>query len=437
MRMTEAIAGLYRVGGFETSGHVLTSQNSKKKSLINIISVPFILRIFVSIFFTICFFLFPYQISNEILNQPDLEPFIKILGIYCFLISIDTLIESFLKGLSLFKEISIFQFLCAILMLIIVPISTMRFGLVGAIFSMTCIQLLRVLGQVFILIKDLKGKKLRLKIKRFFYYLFMHLKLGVPVSIPILVAAPTLTYLYSLLSSAESLDAFAQLRVIVAFAFFLTVIPNALLPVFVTAMSNSDDNRDAFLINNFKFIFFVSLICAILVICILPEFNMLVFGKDYILATTGFLIYLHTIILINMTNFFSSHFVSIKKPSVIMLSNLILCFVFLIAGYFLIKSYGLYGFLYAELVAHIFMLMIFVLFAIKEVKNKNLLISIILKMLLIYALFTFFIIFVANIDDMLQRISIALFLTLVLGLLTLITLFSPEDIKKIRSLIPI
>ena len=79
-----------------------------------------------------------------------------------------------------------------------------------------------------------------------------------------------------------------------------------------------------------------------------------------------------------------------------MLSNLILCFVFLIAGYFLIKSYGLYGFLYAELVAHIFMLMIFVLFAIKEVKNKNLLISIILKMLLIYALFTFFIIFVAN-----------------------------------------
>ena len=83
------------------------------------------------------------------------------------------------------------------------------------------------------------------------------------------------------------------------------------------------------------------------------------------------------------------------------------------------------------------MLMIFVLFAIKEVKNKNLLISIILKMLLIYALFTFFIIFVANIDDMLQRISIALFLTLVLGLLTLITLFSPEDIKKIRSLIPI
>ena len=223
---------------------------------------------------------------------------------------------------------------------------------------------------------------------------------------------------------------------IVAFA-FLTVIPNALLPVFVTAMSNSDDNRDAFLINNFKFIFFVSLICAILVICILPEFNMLVFGKDYILATTGFLIYLHTIILINMTNFFSSHFVSIKKPSVIMLSNLILCFVFLIAGYFLIKSYGLYGFLYAELVAHIFMLMIFVLFAIKEVKNKNLLISIILKMLLIYALFTFFIIFVANIDDMLQRISIALFLTLVLGLLTLITLFSPEDIKKIRSLIPI
>ena len=45
-------------------------------------------------------------------------------------------------------------------------------------------------------------------------------------------------------------------------------------------------------------------------------------------------------------------------------------------------------------------------------------------------LYLHFLSFLWQIDDMLQRISIALFLTLVLGLLTLITLFSPEDIKN-------
>ena len=437
MRMTEVIAGLYRVGGFETSGHVLASQNSNQKNLINVISVPLIIRILVSLLFTISFFLFPYQISNNILNQPDLEPLIKILGVYCFLISLDTLIESFLKGFSLFKEVSIFQSSCAILMLIIVPILTMSFGLVGAIFSMTSIQLLRLLGQLFILIKHLKGKKFRLKIKRFFYYLFVHLRLGIPLSIPILVGAPILTYLYSSLSSVESLDVYAQLRVIVAFAVFLTIIPNALLPIFITAMSKSTDNRDVLLSNNFKFTFFVSLIMAILLICILPEFNVLMFGSDYILANSGFLIYLHTIIFLNLINLFSSHFVSIKKPSIVMLTNLMMYFVFVIAGHFLIKSNGLFGFLHAELLANLFMLITIFLFTINEVENKKSFLLIILKMILIYSLFTFFINFVANIDALIQRILAALFLTGVLSSLILVTLFSPLERKKIRSLIPI
>tara|TARA_B100000900_G_scaffold333792_1_gene294961 strand:+ start:97 stop:630 length:534 start_codon:yes stop_codon:yes gene_type:complete len=176
---------------------------------------------------------------------------------------------------------------------------------------------------------------------------------------------------------------------------------------------------------------------AILLICILPEFNLLMFGSDYILANSGFLIYLHTIIFLNLVNLFSSHFVSIKKPSIVLLTNLMMYFVFVIAGHFLIKSNGLFGFLYAELLANLFMLIIISLFAINEAENKNSFLLIILKMIFIYSLFTFFINFVANIDALIQRMLAALFLTGVLSSLILVTLFSPSERKKIRSLIPI
>ncbi|MDB9770279.1 hypothetical protein OAB98_04960 [Gammaproteobacteria bacterium] len=364
--LMEKITGIIRVGGLETSTHVLvaTSDERNNKPTPSLLSVPLLFRLIFCLIFAALFLIFPSYMATNILKQPALIPYMHFFVFTCVAGSIEVLCEGVLKGLNLFKSLSKINVAFALFLLLLMPSMTYFYSLTGAIFAFTFCTVSRSSAIISIALIQSRRVGYVFSFHNFFGVLLKHLKIGLPTWLPVLIVAPVSIYVISLLTSVAGIDDMAYYRVIVTCGVFIQLIPHSLLPGFITVAANESNQEEniSFFHLNLKFTIFISVVSCILLLGIMPLFISIVFGSAYALAVKFFLIYAITMVVINCANIFSSFLVAQKYANALLYSNTSKGILFLITGMYLIPLYGLPGFLMAEFIAFLGALIGYIIF---------------------------------------------------------------------------
>ena len=436
-RLVEKVSSAIRVGGFEASTHVLTASNQTKNVEFNpfIISTPFFLRLGICIFAAGIFFTYPEFIATNILRQVSVTPYMAFLTIAACAAAMEVLSEGILKGLNQFKILSKVNIIFAFLLLIAIALASFFYDIAGSIISLSLCLITRSVIVCAIAMIHAKKAGFRLIPKDSIDVLSQHIKIGLPFYIPVLIAAPVGIYALSLLIDIAGIDDMAYYRVIITCAVFIHVIPQSILPVFITSTANEESPEEnyAFIYSNLKFTILFSTIVSILLIGILPLFISIVFGSEYALAVKYFVIHAITIVLVVIYNIISSYFLAKKKVHFFLFSSIAHSIGFLFASIFLIPRYGLPGFLVAELIAYIICVLVAIITFGKKIELNNKIFIFVLRCLPFGILFILSMFGIDNIELVVLRLSSSLIIAIFLALFFWKTILSTDNKEVLKT----
>ena len=418
-RIMEKVSMMIRFGGFETSTHVLLASSQEKdiKAAPSLFSVPLAIRIIFCLIFAILFLSFPTYIATNILKQSALIPYMNFFVFACIAAALEVLCDGVLKGLNLFKILSRINITFALILLLIMPLMTYYFSLTGAIFAFTICLVSRSSAVITIaLIQSIKSGY-TFSLQNFYRVLLMHIKIGFPSWLPVLIIAPAGIYVISLLTAVAGIDDMAYYRVIVTCGVFIQLIPHSLLPSFITESANESNEEESarFFYLNFKLTIITSVLIGILFLGIMPLFISIVFGSAFTLAVKFFLIYIFTMIVVNCTNVFSSFLIAKKYGNAMLFGNTAHGIFLAAVGTYVIPLYGLPGFLAAELAAWFGALIIYIIFFSYKIQSADSIIHLLIRMTPFVALFILITIALNTIQPVFLRFSASIIGSIFLG----------------------
>lgn len=435
--LAERISAALRVGGFESSAHVLfaTSDERNIKPTPSLLSVPLLIRIIFCLIFATLFFIFPSYIATNILKQSALIPYMHFFVFACVAGALEVLCEAVLKGLNLFKTISKINIAFALFLLVLMPLMTYFYSLTGAIFAFTISIVARSSAVIATTLVQSRGLGYTFSLHNFFSILLKHLKIGLPTWLPILVLTPASIYVISLLTSVAGIDDMAYYRVIVTCGAFIQLIPGSLLPGFITASANASNQEESvsFFNLNLKFTIFTSVVISILLIGVIPLFISIVFGSAYALAVEFFAIYVFIVLAINCSNVFASFLMAQKYANAVLYCQTSHGILLVTAGMYLIPLYGLAGFLVVELIACLGALVIYIIFFGIKIQSTNSIAYLLMRMIPIVSMFTVAMLAINSIQPVIMRFSVSVISAIFLGYLFWKTALLQEERKQLKN----
>ena len=326
-RLAETTTSVYRLG-LSGSSQVLIAAPEEDKdkydkgSLIGSALSLNLVIIFLGTTFLIFFSDFA---SEEVYQQSSIKPWLFCLILFCLFQAFENTLEGIIKGFSAFKRLGLFNSYIAILFLIFIPIFTWLFSLKGAIYIVTFFQVLRTTFYVMYTYNNIKLARIKVNLKNFYSSSIAHFKIAFPFYLPTLI---------------------------IAFS-----IPNAVVAVFVSRFAEEKDSLDVkenlnYLFSlNLKLVWLFSMTSSLILIAIMPVIIGFLFGDEYQKVLEIAPYYLPTITIINLLNIFGSAFLARQHGLSSMTINLVMGFCWILIGPYLIYSFGLTGYLVAELLS--------------------------------------------------------------------------------------
>tara|TARA_B100000963_G_scaffold361806_1_gene399813 strand:+ start:17868 stop:19409 length:1542 start_codon:yes stop_codon:yes gene_type:complete len=360
-RLAETTTSVYRLG-LSASSQVLIAAPEEDKaehdkgSLIGSALGLNLVIIFLGTTFLIVFRDFA---SEEVYQQSSIKPWLFCLILFCFFQAFENVLEGIIKGFSAFKGLGLFNSYIAILFLFFIPIFTWLFSLKGAIYIVTFFQVLRTIFYIVFAFDNIKLAKIKISLKNFYSSSFAHLKIALPFYVPTLILAPVSIFLLSILTTEEGLESLAYLKILISLGMIVFSIPNAVTTVFISRFAeeksymDDKENLNHLFSLNFKLVWLFSMVSSLILVAILPVIIGFLFGDEYQKVLEIAPYYLPTITLINLLNIFGSAFLARRLSLSVMTINMVMGFCWILLGPFLITSFGLKGYLVAELLSYL------------------------------------------------------------------------------------
>tara|TARA_B100001093_G_C26781659_1_gene994913 strand:+ start:59 stop:1600 length:1542 start_codon:yes stop_codon:yes gene_type:complete len=360
-RLAETTTSVYRLG-LSASSQVLIAaplEGKDKHDKGSLIGSALILNLVIIFLGTTFLIIFSDFVSEEIYQQSSIKPWLFCLILFCFFQAFENILEGIIKGFSAFKGLGLFNSYIAILFLFFIPLFTWFFSLKGAIYIVTFFQVLRTAFYLIFTFNNIRLARVRINLKNFSSSSFAHLKIALPFYVPTLVLAPVSIYLLSILTTEEGLESLAYLKILISLGMIVFSIPNAMTAVFISRFAEEKDYMDHkenlnYLFSlNLKLVWLFSMISSLILIAILPAIIGFLFGDEYQKVLEIAPYYLPTITIINLLNIFGSAFLARRHALSVMTINMVMGFCWILIGPYLISSFGLTGYLVAELLSYL------------------------------------------------------------------------------------
>ncbi len=421
-RLAETTTSVYRLG-LSASSQVLIAapeQDNHKLDKGSLIGSALSLNLVIIFLGTTFLIFFSDFASEEIYQQSSIKPWLFCLILFCFFQAFENILEGIIKGFSAFKGLGLFNSYVAILFLFFVPVFTWFFSLKGAIYIVTFIQVLRTIFYVLITINNIRLARIRVNLKNFYASSLAHLKIALPFYVPTLILAPVSIYLLAILTTEEGLESMAYLKILVSLGMIVFSIPNAMTAVFISRFAEEKDyiddkeNLNYLFSLNLKLVWLFSMTSSLILIAILPVIIGFLFGDEYQRVLEIAPYYLPTITIINLLNIFSSAFLARQQAISVMIINMVMGLCWILIGPHLIASFGLTGYLIAELLSFLLSLIAAILLyrhffmPLSSFYNSTLIISVIMTIVFMSVFY------LNNIPEIIYRVMIFGFLCLVL-----------------------
>jgi O-antigen/teichoic acid export membrane protein len=343
-----------------------------------VLTITRTLVLILSLVLSLSIFIFSEKISIYILNNSELEEYVKYISVAIFFTSLNGYQNGALAGLERFKEISYINVINGFISFPVLLIGAYYWGVKGVIISLIITNFTLWLSSYYYLNIALKEANITLSFTNLKSELKMLYKFSLPTFISGLMLTPTFFILNSLLAHQE--NGYKQLGIFSAAFFFATlsrtmiqIIGQVLYPYAMKEFGK--ENKKFEFINNIL-PWFIGIIINLPLI-IFPEIFSFIFGKEY--QNEDFYL---SLIFISFANIIIAHRQGISRNFAAanlmwwsVLSNMFWTIITLVTAYFIIQ-YGSKGIAISLFVGYIINSIVFIPFYVKKkLITKELLIN--------------------------------------------------------------
>ena len=436
-RVSEQVNSILRVGGLESSTHVLVAryQDKPKQNFTSLISVVMVFRFITCALLAIIFSIDAEYFVSEVLKQPALLPYKYLLLITAMAGSLEVLSEGILKGLGRFQALSNINIIFSIISVFLISSLAYFFGVTGSIIALATCLSLRSVFVIFCGILFSQKSGFNFSLDNFLGVLIKNFQIGLPNYLPVLITAPANIYAISLLTSVAGIDDIAYYRVIITCGVLIQVIPYSFLPVLIssTASKIGEDESADFMLENIKYMVSISSIIGLSFFGIMPLFISIAFGNEYALAVKFFEIYLFTMIVVNCLNILVSFFLARQLAKFNLLINSFAGIILFASASYLIPLSGLPGFLIAEFIGYFSALFLAIYIYYKKINNGKKIFSLVISFLPFGIIFCASILAVDSLDRVILRFFTSISCAVLLASIFWRSMLLNEDRTKFRN----
>ncbi|MBT6046586.1 MAG: oligosaccharide flippase family protein [Candidatus Scalindua sp.] len=337
-------------------------------------------------------FLMADWLAENIYGQQELAVWIRAAGIVVFLQCVFQFCYTAMAGLHQFIDYARIMVVSAIFNVFAITGGAFYAGLSGAVVAMIGAQIFMVVWLSWGLKNVLHIESLQLTLRNFIAQSRLLLKFGFPFYAAGLVSIPVAYYLQGLVVQHAGLESLGYLRIIMALVVIVTFIPASAAAPMISMLTRTRMEDESTLadkiMRNVKLVFIIALVMATVVILVLPWLIPFLFGHEYVEATGAAALAMITAILMAVIGVIGNALFSAKRIDLIFFSTLIQAGVFFIAGVLLIPIYGLLGYLVAELIGLLVILVVVYYHSLSWLRMNAVQFSWLRKMLIPLALLT-------------------------------------------------
>lgn len=301
-------------------------------------------------------------LSENIYGKPELAIWIRVGGIVVFLQCVSQFCYAAMAGLHRFTAYARIMVASAVINVVAITGGVLLAGLIGVVVAMISVQFITVVWLALGVKTGLRIESLQLTLRNFSSRVGQLLKFGFPFYAAGLISIPVIYYLQGLLVRHAGLEALGYLRVIMALAMIVSFIPTsasaAMVSMFVRTKSKDESALAEKIMRNVKMILLFALIIAAMVTIILPWLIPILFGQEYVAVIGAAGLAMVTAVMTAVVGVIGNALFSAKRVDLIFLTTLMQMTVFYVTGIILIPKYGLIGFLVAELLGCLALLVV-------------------------------------------------------------------------------
>lgn len=300
----------------------------KKESNVRIILV-FSFSLVICLIIGLTLMLLPTNVMNNILGEPSLNLYFRIVGLLLPIFMLQPLIEGVLRGYKKFKIIGTLQVATSILFIIAVVIGTYISGLNGAIIGIMLYYFMYAISSVYILIKTSKLIDIFKCIN--WHDIKKELKIlwtmVVPIFILSFIEAPVNWWLQVLMSKYDSIGSIGSMSAILQIRNLLIIIPNYFFSTFTTfqATLNAQGKHYKYF-NNLTIMFFVCLAIGIIgtiLMSVLGNFLLGLYGSAYTKDLPAFYIAMSTFPLLITISLMKTNMLIMEHQKILLIISII------------------------------------------------------------------------------------------------------------------
>ena len=296
-------------------------------------------------------------LAEHVYGKQELAVWIRVAAIAVFLQCISQFCYASMVGLHRFSAYTRVMIVSALLTAITITVGVLFAGLNGAVVAMIGAQFLTVAWLAWALRAELRVESLQLVLHNFFSRAGQLLKFGFPFYAVGMISIPVVYYLQGLVVRYTSLEALGYLRAITALVSIVSFVPSSASAAMVSMLARTRIEDETALadkiMGNVKMVLVFALITATVVTIVLPWLLPAIFGQEYSAATGAASLALLTAVLAAVTSVIGNALFSVKRVDFIFLTTLVQMAVFGVGGILLIPEHGLIGYLTAELVGYL------------------------------------------------------------------------------------
>ena len=408
LRLIEYILNFTRLG-IGNAIQVLIAKNVKDLDHLRYLTVAILFQIF-AISTLLIFYFFWNDLFKALVGQDEINIFFPYLVFAVVMTSFTYVFDGALKGLGLFNNAATVVASSAIIELILIFLVIGTFGMNGVIIVFTLGRLFTLLIFSFFIynyISKTNGLKL---FSRLPSALSDSLKVGLPFALVMVFQGAIGIYILNLLTNNAPLEQVGYLRLIGAIGTLIVLIPNTVVPVFISNaanISNEESKKLTFFNNNIKFVFYISVISILLIFPYLEFLTQVLFGYEYEILNNYFILACCLPLATNIFNIVSSYFLALKDMKWFSFIFFIWASASLAFGSILVPTYQLHGFIFTEMIS--FSLAFLVGYTkINYVLSKTKVLFELFKILTCLSLTLFIIVFLTNLDNFYIKLIISI-----------------------------
>ncbi|MGX1308042.1 O-antigen/teichoic acid export membrane protein [Amorphus suaedae] len=367
---SNSVYGLVRLG-VDASIHVHTAEGfndtATRQRMRELLAAGFLMLLFAGALGGGGCLLFGERLAVAIYEKPELAVWIRVAGIAVLLQCLSQFFYATLVGLHRFADYVRVMVASAVLSVAAISLGALAAGLTGAVAALLAVQAVTVGWLGIAMQSALRKENLSLAFHNTAARTKSLLVFGFPFYVSGLISIPVVYVLQGMVVRHAGLEELGYLRAIMAFVSIVAFAPTsaaaAMISMFARTRAQEGGALAARILQNVRMILVFSLLVAAAVMVLLPWLIPLLFGAQYMPALGAASVALVTAVLTAVNGVVSNALLSARKVMLLFGITALQAIVFLGFGSYFIPSYGLTGYLTAELFGYMTAMVVMLLIA--------------------------------------------------------------------------